>query len=148
MGGLSSKKHNTTKRLKSHCVKNDKTCLDEQYNASQVYIAKVDGFYDQCFKRWSEENDLDSLLLEMGVPVIFISYDILCYPSSTSEGAKEWNKALEFVGGQYKSWDQIQNAMQIESTTKSRNHKDLISNWMEVQERFSGTPLETFLRLD
>jgi hypothetical protein len=182
--------------LPAHCKDNDTDCLQKHYELGEHQIIQnLDQFFKDTYQRWNEENKIDLLLVEMNVPVIFLSYDTLYYPSSKEEcgdGENEWNQALNFVRGgvisnsnndnsnsnnsnsntsnsngssnnntnktetvcmenidseYYKSWKQIQDSMGYGSTTRTRNHKELISNWLEVQQKFMGTSLEQFLRL-
>jgi len=147
--------------LNSHCKKGETLCLNKHYEqGEELIIGDVDLFYSLTYKLWNDENKVDTTLIEMNVPVIFVSYDTMYYPTTPLDGEKEWNKALQYIrgdnyndsndsnGNEYKSWQDIQNAMGFESTTRSRNHIDLISNWLEVQQKFVDTPLEKFLRLD
>ena len=114
---------------------------------------------------WKRENKVDELLKELNIPTLSVSYDTLFYPDTKSEGEREWNRMLRFArggpvndngsinsagdggGGDWKTWSEIQKSMGFTATTSSRNHKDLLSNWEEVRDRFNGTVLESFLRI-
>jgi len=148
---LSKKKHENDysgeHRVNAHCMKGDEDCLNLHDTGLQEFSRKD----EQClYHYWKTENHLDQLLRDLNIPVEFVSYDVMYYPEKISDGEKEWNRALNFVTGRddyNKTWPQIENGMKHVATTKSRSHKDTISNWEDVYERIKGTELEHFFRM-
>ena len=174
--GLSRRKHQTNENIGPHCKGDDPDEIAECLKKYDVGKQTVDAdwLYERAMYLWNQENEVDNLLREMNIPVAFVTYDALFYPDNESDGEIEWNRALRFARGgpvrdedvdgkdkakissssgtgshrrDWKTWKDIRGSMKFAATTSSRNHKDLISNWEEVRDKFAGTPLEQFLRI-
>lgn len=144
---LSYLKHEANSDLGAHCNPGDEECIKK--HQEKIYVENVMRFFNSVKTMWKQENMIDLMLYELKVPFITVSYDLLFYPDKIADGVEEWNKMIQFVSPLSPSvtWNDVQNNMELASTSKSRNHKDIIQNWEEVYAMFKNTMVESLFRL-
>jgi hypothetical protein len=144
---LSNIKHHANQKLGARCVKDDKACIEKQQQ--RLFVPDVPKFFKDVHSGWQEENMIDELLLTLKIPHFSVSYETLLYPDKIVDGEDQWNSMLQFIspGAPRSSWDEIQGALPLASTSLSRNHMDLIENWEEVYDAFRGTEVEYLFRM-
>jgi hypothetical protein len=145
---LSVLKHKT-EGVPAHCKEGDIKCL-KMHDVGPIEVPETDKLYDLLRGMTSEEAGIGDMLKEFRVLHVHVSYDRLYFPDSDEAGEEEWNKIrirLGIKGDDWK-WNDIARSMNTVSTTKTRSHKEIISNFDQVHAALNGTDMEWILRQD
>jgi hypothetical protein len=147
---LSELKHKVSE-VPSHCLSGWTECLEKHMESysHKLTIPDMQDFYATALQRYQGEDKVDQQLKDMGVPTVFVSYDILYFPDTPEQGAAEWNKIVKFLVGDSATeftWMDVNNSMKHALTTASRKHADVVENFDELAGAFIGGPMEHLIR--
>ena len=168
---------NTSDALKAHCSVHASNCIKQHMKMMKhgITVPNVTTDLVQTLRESVDQETLvDDMLRSSNIPVVFVSYDELYYPTTLDDKhnasgtttttksigidkrAKEWNRILQFLfesdfypsrqGRLRVTWENVTLSMTHAATTASRWHDDLIANFDEVYMELKGTELESLLR--
>eukprot|EP00934_Nitzschia_sp_Nitz4_P007979 Nitzschia sp. Nitz4//scaffold67_size101165//68176//69237//NITZ4_004534-RA/size101165-processed-gene-0.116-mRNA-1//-1//CDS//3329556489//7969//frame0 len=131
--------------LGSHC--HSEKCVNDHVEASHNVTIDPQEALEDIQYTIAEESYVDQLLDQIGLSAVHTTYDELFYPESPESGSTEWNHVLQYLDKpSANSWEDINGAMQMKSTTRSRSHRDLIANFEEIRSVLQLADLAHLLR--
>jgi len=140
---ISMEKHRIG-RPNAHCAKDDEDCIKKHLALGTGLILPTKNLQAALRRKKKEEDDVDRLLEELGVPHIKVSFEKLYY----SDDAEEWMRIFRFLGvgpTEALTREQVQDAM-AHAATHNPLHNVTLGNYHEVRECLVGTEFESMLR--
>mmetsp|Transcript_7545 Transcript_7545/g.10957 ORF Transcript_7545/g.10957 Transcript_7545/m.10957 type:complete len:335 (-) Transcript_7545:3053-4057(-) len=138
---ISTEKHRRFE-ADAHCKKDEADCIKQHLGIKFKLPTKW--LFHKLERLSEEEDEVDWLLDELGVPHVKVNYEKL-YNNETD--VNEWIRIFNFLGvGPTKglSREQVINA-QEHASTHSPRHSDMLQNYEEVRNVLVGTKFERLL---
>jgi hypothetical protein len=141
---ISVYKHRSRDGAPAHCSVGDVDCIEKHKKAMLGLEVPVDKLVDQLTTEHNEEERVDQLLLDLGVPHVKVSFEKLYY----GEGiAQEWMNIFEFLG--VGPSDDLRvgtvEAVMEHAVIGNPFHNQTLANYEEVQSALMGTQFERLL---
>jgi hypothetical protein len=130
-------------KVKPHCAKGETKCIKKHLVAGTGLIIPTRNLLMDLRNRTANEDAVDRLLEEMGVPHVKVGYDELYY----GNGAEEWMRIFRFLGKgprENLTRDQVQEAMR-HAATHNTHHNVTLGNYEQVRKLLTGTEFESLL---
>jgi len=140
---ISKEKHRIG-HAEAHCAKTDNACIREHLELGTGLRLPTETLLAELRRRTAEEDNVDRLLEELGVPHIKVSFEKLYY----SDDAEEWLRLFRFLGTgptEGLTRNDVQDAM-AHAATHNPQHNVTLGNYHEVRELLMGTEFESLLR--
>mmetsp|Transcript_14097 Transcript_14097/g.20567 ORF Transcript_14097/g.20567 Transcript_14097/m.20567 type:complete len:338 (+) Transcript_14097:102-1115(+) len=139
---ISTLKHRTS-HVSAHCAVDDKKCLEKHLLAGTGIHLPTEKLLKKLEEKIRQEDKVDDLLANMGVPHVRVTYENLFH----GDDAEEWMRIFRFLGrgpGEGLTRDDVNNAMGHVDTS-IQDHKIKLSNYEEVKNLLQGTKFEALL---
>ena len=141
---LLAKESNKIHTLESHCERDDYNCQQQHLSFSSGIKLPTSNLVHNLEWMTKNEDDIDNLLVEMGVPHVAVTYERLYGGGDTA--VAEWKRIFDFLGrGPQKLTIEILDGAMHQSVTHHASHKETLGNYEEVRDLLTGTKFENLL---
>jgi len=140
---ISKEKHRIG-HAEAHCAKTDNACIREHLELGTGLRLPTENLLAELKRITAEEDQVDHLLEELGVPHVKVTFEKLYY----SDDAEEWLRLFRFLGTgptEGLTRNDVQDAM-AHAATHNPQHNVTLGNYHEVRELLMGTEFESLLR--
>ena len=139
---ISGHKHRVG-HVDAHCAKDDEECIKLHLSLGTGLVLPTKRLLAEIRRKTKEEDDVDCLLEELGVPHIKVSFEKLYY----SDDAEEWMRIFRFLGvgpTEGLTRKHVHEATK-HAATHSPHHNVTLENYEEVRRLLVGTEVEGLL---